>query len=608
MKFQGFIGEAYKMSSLPISAQRCVNWYPEKQTNEDSASLYVLQPTPGYKEIIDINDGSLPQGSFNRGIYKTSKGIGIGSNIEINGSIITVVGDGVFWLKTDINSPSGYTAQRLGSISNLMSRVSMVDDGFGVIIADGRHLYRIELSTGLFTQLNFELTNPSDVAFMGGYTIAIGTQDGLPQNTFFWSGLYGNDEWDALNYASAEQSQDPLTAMIVSGTYLYLFGPNSYELWTSTGDADMPFQRSYGSSGTIGIVAPKSLTKLGNSVFLIGSNNQGSPSAYMSNGTELVKVSTLALDQEWSKFNISDCTSWTRSSNGHDFVIFNFDAMNKTYVYDINQNTWHESASRDPLTDTLHRWEPNFGIDISSTTQVLGSSSSSVSLVGDRFSTKLFHLSDKYTTENGNNIIRIRTTAHQHAEQKPMRIDAVRFDMESGNGITNEDPFRDIVNITDTVSPDGVVVSNSMRNIYHQGMEVTFTGSLPAGLDPDDTYTIGYIDTVDDVLVAHIIDSLGNPISVPTTTTHDLYINSSVNRYTEAPMVLFRYSQDKGRTWSNELRIPFGRTGDYQSTVEFTRLGVARNFTVEFKISDPCHTSILNGFIYPVIAERTRRG
>lgn len=509
--FKGFIGSAYRMASLPISAQRCINWYPETQDNGDASSLYVLQPIPGYSEIVEIDDPDLPAGSYNRGMYRTSKGIGL--DPDDGGSIVTVIGPYLYWVYKELGL---WVWERLGQITNYNSKVSFTDDGFGMLIADQKNIYRLNLKTKSFGNVGFNLQNPTDVDFMGGYSLVIGVDEttGIPQNTFFWSDLYNNALWDALDYASAEQSQDPITAMIVSGTYIYLFGPNSYELWSASGDKDLPFQRAYASSGAIGIYAPKSLCKFGNSVFMLGTNGGGSVAAYQSNGTEMTKISTIALDQEWQSIDTTDCTTFVDSHDGHDFVMFNFDNLDKTYVYDINSREWHERASRDELTDTLHRWEPNYAIHTGNTT-----------LVGDRTSNKLFLLGKEYTTENGRNILRIRTTSHQNAEQKPLRIDAVRFDMETGNGITNEDPFVE--------------------------------GS---------------------------------------------------NRYTEAPTIMFRYSQDRGRTWSSEIRQTFGATGEYLSTVEYARLGVCRNFTVEFKISDACHTSILNGWIYPVVAERTRRG
>ena len=128
-------------------------------------------------------------------------------------------------------------------------------------------------------------------------------------------------------------------------------------------------------------------------------------------------------------------------------------------------------------------------------------------------------MSNEYSTENGNNILRVRTTSHQNAQQINVRFDAVRFDMDTGHGINTEDP---------------------------------------------------------------------------------------ASRYTQAPTIMFRYSYDRGRNWSSENRQTFGITGDYQRTVEYTKLGVARNLTVEFKISDPCKTAILNGWISLMVSNRGR--
>lgn len=499
MIFKSFVGQAYQMESLPISAQRCVNWYIEGQEDPGASSPAVLQPTPGYKEIFEIDDPELPEGSFCRGIYRTSKGLG--SLPNPSGSVIVVMGPGIYWIKDD------YSWQKLGIISNLVSRVSICDDGFGVVFADGAQLYRLDIQTVGLSNTAFGLTSPTDVVFFGGYTIAIGRRAGIPQNVFFWSGLYDNSSWDPLDYASAEMSADPVTGIQVSSSGLYLFGPNSYEVWNITGDSKFPLQKSYSTVGAVGLFAPRSLTRQGTGLFFLGTMDQGNASAYMTQGVEAVRISTLALEQEWNNYDISDCTTWTYGQSGHEFVVFNFDAANKTYVYDVGQKAWHERASRQGNTDTLFRWEPNYCIQISDTT-----------IVGDRNTAKFYELSPKYSTENGRTILRIRTTAHINSEQEPIRIVAVRFDMETGRGITNEDPAR----------------------------------------------------------------------------------------YTQPPTVMFRYSQDRGFTWSSELRQTFGRTGDYLRTVEYTRLGVARNFTVEFKIADPCRTTILGAYVTPEISPRGR--
>jgi hypothetical protein len=221
------------------------------------------------------------------------------------------------------------------------------------------------------------------------------------------------------------------------------------------------------------------------------------------------KVSTLALEQEWSSIDVSDCTAWVYSDMGHDFIIFNFDAADVSYVYDPSMKLWHQRATRNPLKDTLHRWEINYCIQRNGNV-----------IVGDRHSTNIYRLSNDYTTDNGTTILRVRTTAHQHAQQMPFIVDAVRFDMQTGTGITNEDPAR----------------------------------------------------------------------------------------FTQAPTIMFRYSYSKGDGgWSAERRQTFGQTGNYIRTVEYTKLGSSRNFVYEFKISDPCRTAILNGWVDMRLNNRGRK-
>ena len=421
--FAGFVGPAYKMASLPIDSQRCINWYTEKQQNNNSASLYVLQPTPGYLTLTTVTDTSLPLGSYTRGIYRTTRGLGV--KPDVNGSVIMVVGPNVYELKQD----NSYTL--LGKITNRTSQVSMVDDGFGLIIVDGVGMYRLDLTTRAFAKVSFDLTEPTSVAFMGGYTIVIGQQKNIPQNTFFWSGLYDNASWGALDYASAESSADAITGMVTTGGYLWLFGPSSYEVWSPTGDKDLPYQRAYASTGTVGLTANFSLNTVQNKVLMIGSNAQGSAIAFASQGTEMIRISTLALEAEWSGVNITDASSWTYSQEGHVFWVINFDLLDKTYVYDLSEEAWHERATRNPVTDVLHRWAPNYCVQRGG--QIL---------VGDRYSTKLFELSHSYTLEDGNNVLRVRTTAHTRTELKLFQLNKVTFDMDTGNGITAEDPAR----------------------------------------------------------------------------------------------------------------------------------------------------------------------
>lgn len=53
------------------------------------------------------------------------------------------------------------------------------------------------------------------------------------------------------------------------------------------------------------------------------------------------------------------------------------------------------------------------------------------------------------------------------------------------------------------------------------------------------------------------------------------------------PQAMLRYSDDGGKTWSNELWTTAGKIGTYQTMVEWRRLGPARDKVFEFNVSDP---------------------
>jgi hypothetical protein len=196
---------------------------------------------------------------------------------------------------------------------------------------------------------------------------------------------------------------------------------------------------------------------------------------------------------------------------GHSFVVFNFDAADKTYVYNTTTGLWHECVSRDPLKDLEHRWVPNYAIQraTAQNTQIL---------IGSRSGNKIYELRTGYTTEDGNLIRRIRVTSHLNNEQQMFKVTGIRFDMETGLGISAEDSAR----------------------------------------------------------------------------------------FTQAPTAMLRYSHDRANTWSSTITRGCGRTGQYQTTVEFPPLGAARNFTVEYSIIDPCSTTVINGYIWTKQASKGR--
>ncbi|WP_440966165.1 hypothetical protein ACL58G_07910 [Massilia sp. GER05] len=66
-----------------------------------------------------------------------------------------------------------------------------------------------------------------------------------------------------------------------------------------------------------------------------------------------------------------------------------------------------------------------------------------------------------------------------------------------------------------------------------------------------------------------------------------------------APLVLLDWSDDGGKTWSNQHRGSLGKTGEYITRIFWTRLGRARARTYRVTISDPVKRVIMGAALNP---------
>lgn len=64
-----------------------------------------------------------------------------------------------------------------------------------------------------------------------------------------------------------------------------------------------------------------------------------------------------------------------------------------------------------------------------------------------------------------------------------------------------------------------------------------------------------------------------------------------------APVVMLRTSKDNGMTWGNEMEASAGLRGEYQTRVEWNRLGAARRMVFEVSVTDPIPWRVLGAFV-----------
>lgn len=126
------LGGAYQARSIIANAQRCVNLYPEK--NQGDAPVPVTQYlTPGL-DLLIAGDGF----STVRCTYRSSKG-----------ELFEVIGTNVYY--TD----STFTRHLLGTIAPGVTTVSMADNGLVIVLVDGSsNGYAIDMIAHTFGQIN----------------------------------------------------------------------------------------------------------------------------------------------------------------------------------------------------------------------------------------------------------------------------------------------------------------------------------------------------------------------------------------------------------------------------------------------------------------------
>jgi len=63
------------------------------------------------------------------------------------------------------------------------------------------------------------------------------------------------------------------------------------------------------------------------------------------------------------------------------------------------------------------------------------------------------------------------------------------------------------------------------------------------------------------------------------------------------PQIMFRFSTDGGRTWSDELLGGSGAVGEYTQVTRWSRLGQARDWAFEIAATDPVQYAFTDAYL-----------
>lgn len=386
---------SYQARSLIASAQRCINLFPEKNP-EGEAFPTTHYPTPGSTVVATSTSNGW------RCLYTAS-----------DGRLFGVVGTDVVLINNDM------TIRVLGHITSTQSQCYMADNGVQILLVDGTSAgYTITGDTLAFAPVaNGAFYGSTRIAEVDGYLLL-----NRPETNQWYITLFRSTEFDALDFASKIGSADGLVAVGVTRRNVFLFGEQTTEVWTNTGGSDFTFSRIPGAFIQFGCKAANSICEADGSLYWLSQSPQGQCMVLKTENYDRARISTHAIENEFQGYSrVDDAIGYVHQMSGHYWYVLTFPTANKTWVFDLSTEQWHERAYLDESgTFSRHRgncfafWNGRH-------------------IVGDFQDGRLYELSLDVYNDAGNEIRRVRSFPHMVDDGNRVNYSVFQADMEVGN-------------------------------------------------------------------------------------------------------------------------------------------------------------------------------
>jgi hypothetical protein len=568
----GLVGGSYTSQSRNADDQLTMNLYPEIIESGSGKVGAALYPTPGTAPFTTLSDQPV------RGqIFTDARAFAVGgsafSEIFANGT------------KTDY-----------GPIVNDGSPVSMAAGPSQILIASAGTAYVFDLVANTLTAIPLTtLTNVNKVGFCDGFFVACLNNS----HTFQASALEDATSWPPLSIGTINVFVDNVLSMLIDHREVWLFGITKTAVYYDAGLSPFPFDLIPGAFIEQGIGAPNSPVRLDNSIFWLGGDERGNMVAWRAQGYTPTRVSNHAVEFAWQSYPVSaDAVGYSYQDQGHSFWVLYFPTANKTWVFDAATGQWHERGYWNAVNGifTAHRSQNHifaFGKH----------------LVGDWASGKIYRMGIDLYTDGENLIRRVRRAPHVSTEQEWIFHHQLQVDLETGLG--PQPPL-----IGPSSSPATIVLNDELGNPWTVTILDNGAIQMNAGaISPAQTIIINDSGAVQSCLL--VVNSLGPALTAKVVTYSSLYpmslpmgttpsaMQTAILVYTDLvqtanpfsardPQINLRWSDDGGKTFSNEYSRGCGQAGQFKKRVIWRRLGRSRDRVYELSMTDPVAWRILD--------------
>jgi hypothetical protein len=399
VRFPGFVGGTYQSESLVADAQRALNVIPELVESGAGKNRYRYQGRPGLVEFAELPTAPV------RATWPGDERL-----FAVGGSkLYEVFSDGTYDERGDVGDDAGHTPAQI--LTNGLE-LFIVSAG-GAYLDNGVTVASAPVPADPFALPGTpaeDVGTASVGAFMNGLFIAAKPDS----KTFFYSAYRNGAEWSDLDRLIKEGYPDNIAQLMTSHTELWTIGDQTSEVWRNEGDPDNAFTPDPGAFIHQGIVAPYSAMRFDQGLAWLGGDTSGKCVAWRTVGFAPKRISTHAIESAWSGYStVSDAVGFSFVWKGHTLLVFNFLTANKTWVYDLNTNLWHEWASGvNKFRGRCHAF--TFGKH----------------LVGDHTSGKIYQLSDSHYQDDGAAITYQRTAPYVAEEQHNLVFHDLKLEAE----------------------------------------------------------------------------------------------------------------------------------------------------------------------------------
>lgn len=364
------VGQSYHLEDWSIDCQRTINLYPQVVESGNAPQVSALIPTPGLIKKYEFATGAI------RGMYALT-------------DRLLVVAGGML-----------YTIDKTGAILAIgeiegVNRVTFADNSLHVMIV-ASSTYKYTIANNTLTQITGEdFLGASDVTMLDSRFVWTVPKSGRIQ----WSDVLDTTT-SALNYATAETKSDDLVRTITNNGQLWLIGEKTTEIWTSTGDINLPFQRMSGAFLPVGCVAKDSVCQFGQSLVWLTQTDAGRGQIIMTSGYQAQRISNHAIEYDIASYSrIDDAYAFAYQEHGHSFLLMTFPSAKKTWCFDSTTNMWHERSFYNAETNKHEQHRA------ASYCYFMNAH-----LVGDRLNGNVYELTQSAQTDDGASILRERIT------------------------------------------------------------------------------------------------------------------------------------------------------------------------------------------------------